>query len=123
MAAAGIVVVSGETNVHLVLIDLRNSQLDGRDAEDRLHAVGITVNRNAVPFDQRPAMISSGVRIGTSALASRGVGDEDFRVVAGIIANAFVSDLDSTVLRELKARVAEFATKFPLCDGMPSVLR
>ena len=70
--AAGINVVSGGTDVHLVLVDLRESELDGKQAEDRLHRVGITVNRNAVPFDPRPPMVSSGVRIGTAALATRG---------------------------------------------------
>ena len=72
--AAGINVVSGGTDVHLVLVDLRASALDGKQAEDRLHRIGITVNRNAVPFDPRPPMVSSGVRIGTPALAARGFG-------------------------------------------------
>ena len=86
--AAGLDVVSGGTDVHLVLVDLRDSDLDGKQAEDRLHAVGITVNRNAVPFDPRPPMISSGVRIGTPALAARGFGDAEFIEVAEIIARA-----------------------------------
>ena len=64
--------MTGGTDVHLVLVDLRESELDGKQAEDRLHGVGITVNRNAVPFDPRPPMVSSGVRIGTAALATRG---------------------------------------------------
>src|SRR6476660_5367888 len=85
---AGLDVVSGGTDVHLVLVDLRNSALDGRQAEDRLHTVGITVNRNAVPFDPRPPMISSGVRIGTPALAARGFRDAEFIQVAEIIARA-----------------------------------
>jgi len=63
--AAGVSVLTGGTDVHLVLVDLRHSELDGQQAEDRLHAVGITVNRNAVPFDPRPPMVSSGLRIGT----------------------------------------------------------
>ena len=73
---AGISVVTGGTDVHLVLVDLRDSELDGQQAEDRLHRIGITVNRNAVPFDPRPPMVSSGLRIGTPALATRGFGDE-----------------------------------------------
>ena len=67
-------VLTGGTDVHLVLVDLRNSQLDGQQAEDLLHYVGITVNRNAVPFDPRPPMVTSGLRIGTPALATRGFG-------------------------------------------------
>ena len=75
---AGITVVTGGTDVHLVLVDLRNSELDGQQAEDRLHSVGITVNRNAVPFDPRPPMVTSGLRIGTPALATRGFGADEF---------------------------------------------
>ena len=74
--------------MHLVLVDLRNSQLDGQQAEDLLHSVGITVNRNAVPFDPRPPMVTSGLRIGTPALATRGFGAEEFTEVAEIIATA-----------------------------------
>ena len=69
---AGVSVLSGGTDVHLVLVDLRNSELDGQQAEDRLHEVGITVNRNAIPNDPRPPMVTSGLRIGTPALATRG---------------------------------------------------
>ena len=78
LAEAGISVVSGGTDVHLVLVDLRDSDLDGQQGEDRLDSVGITVNRNAVPFDPRPPMVSSGLRIGTPALATRGFGDDEF---------------------------------------------
>ena len=76
---AGITVLTGGTDVHLVLVDLRDADIDGQQAEDRLDAVGITVNRNAVPFDPRPPMVTSGLRIGTPALAARGFGDEEFR--------------------------------------------
>ncbi|MDT7805056.1 MAG: glycine hydroxymethyltransferase, partial [Actinomycetota bacterium] len=72
LAEAGVRVLTGGTDVHLVLVDLVQSTLDGQQAEDRLHEVGITVNRNAVPFDPRPPMITSGLRIGTPALATRG---------------------------------------------------
>jgi glycine hydroxymethyltransferase len=73
-AGGGVSVLTGGTDVHLVLCDLRESSLDGKQAEDRLAAVGITVNRNAVPFDPRPPAVSSGLRIGTPALATRGLG-------------------------------------------------
>ena len=96
--AAGISVVSGGTDVHLVLVDLRASELDGKQAEDRLHRVGITVNRNAVPFDPRPPMVSSGVRIGTPALATRGFDLDAFAEVADIIANALRPDTDEAGL-------------------------
>ncbi|WP_461146122.1 serine hydroxymethyltransferase, partial [Salinifilum aidingensis] len=83
--AAGVQLVSGGTDVHLVLVDLRNAELDGKQAEDRLHEIGITVNRNAVPNDPRPPMVTSGLRIGTSALATRGFGAEEFGEVADVI--------------------------------------
>ena len=79
VAKAGVSVVSGGTDVHLVLVDLRNSPLDGQAAEDLLHEAGITVNRNAVPNDPRPPMVTSGLRIGTPALATRGFGDDRVR--------------------------------------------
>ncbi|NKX56790.1 serine hydroxymethyltransferase [Arthrobacter mobilis] len=112
--AAGISLVNGGTDVHLVLVDLRHSELDGQQAEDRLHRVGITVNRNAVPFDPRPPMVSSGLRIGTPALATRGFGAAEFTEVADIIATALVQDLDDELEASLRERVSVLAGKFPL---------
>ncbi|WUK45990.1 serine hydroxymethyltransferase [Nocardioides sp. NBC_00368] len=114
VAAAGISVVSGGTDVHLVLVDLRASQLNGQDGEDRLHRIGITVNRNAVPFDPRPPMVSSGLRIGTPALATRGFGDTDFHEVADIIAAALKDDFTEETADALRARVTNLAEKHPL---------
>ncbi|GAB3435651.1 serine hydroxymethyltransferase [Phycicoccus ginsengisoli] len=114
VAAAGISVLTGGTDVHLVLVDLRNSELDGQQGEDRLHRIGITVNRNAVPFDPRPPMVSSGLRIGTPALASRGFGPEEFAEVADIIAAALQPELDDTTADRLRDRVAALADRFPL---------
>jgi glycine hydroxymethyltransferase len=111
---AGISVLTGGTQVHLVLVDLRDSVLDGQQAEDRLHRVGITVNRNAVPFDPRPPMISSGLRVGTPALATRGFGNAEFREVADIIAAALTSELTDEMTVELRDRVETLAGKFPL---------
>ncbi len=92
MLSAGVNVLSGGTDVHLVLADLRESELDGQQAEDRLDAVGITVNRNAVPFDPRPPAVSSGVRIGAPALATRGLQADDFREVGNVIGAALTGD-------------------------------
>jgi glycine hydroxymethyltransferase len=111
---AGISVLTGGTQVHLVLVDLRDSALDGQQAEDRLHRIGITVNRNAVPFDPRPPMVSSGLRIGTPALATRGFGNTEFREVADIIATALKEDLTDDLAVELRDRVEALAAKFPL---------
>ena len=113
--AAGVDVLTGGTDVHLVLADLRTSELDGQQAEDALHAVGITVNRNSVPFDPRPPMVTSGLRIGTPALATRGFGDVEFVEVADIIALTLqqVGNTD-----ELRARVTKLAEAFPLYPGL-----
>ncbi|WP_336653390.1 MULTISPECIES: serine hydroxymethyltransferase [unclassified Leucobacter] len=113
--AAGVDVLTGGTDVHLVLADLRNSELDGQQAEDALHAVGITVNRNAVPFDPRPPMVTSGLRIGTPALATRGFGDVEFAEVADIIALTLQQTGD---VEALKARVTALADAFPLYPGL-----
>ncbi|MDQ7810625.1 serine hydroxymethyltransferase [Amycolatopsis sp. A133] len=113
-AAAGVRVLTGGTDVHLVLVDLVRSALDGQQAEDRLHEVGITVNRNAVPFDPRPPMITSGLRIGTPALATRGFGADDFAEVADVIAEALKPDFDDAVRAKLRDRVETLAKKHPL---------
>lgn len=115
--AAGIDVLTGGTDVHLVLVDLRSSAIHGKDAEEILHTVGITVNRNAVPFDTRPPMTPSGVRIGTPALATRGFGDEEFTEVADIIAAALKPDPD---VPALSARVQVLTDSFPLYPGLES---
>ena len=109
--AAGAEALTGGTDVHLALVDLRNSPLDGQQAEDLLHTVGITVNRNAVPFDPRPPMVTSGVRIGTPALATRGFGDEQFGEVADIIAHTLMPNPD---VAGLQKRVETLATAWPL---------
>ena len=115
MAAVGVDVLTQGTEVHLVLVDLRNSELDGKQAEDALHNVGITVNRNAVPFDPRPPMVTSGLRIGTPALATRGFGDAEFTEVADIIAEALKPGAD---LSALQARVKVLTEAFPLYPGL-----
>ena len=107
---AGVAVLTGGTDVHLVLADLRESKLDGREAEDLLHAAGITVNRNAVPFDPRPPMRTSGIRIGTSALATRGFGDAEFTHVGQLLARVLQGEQSAAVREE----TAALANHFPL---------
>ncbi len=118
LADSGVSVVSGGTDVHLVLVDLRDSDLDGQQGEDRLHSIGITVNRNAVPFDPRPPMVSSGLRIGTPALATRGFGDAEFAEVADIIATALKPGFDDEVQAQLRERVTALAEQFPLYPNL-----
>ncbi|WP_332519716.1 serine hydroxymethyltransferase [Speluncibacter jeojiensis] len=117
VAGNGISVLTGGTDVHLVLVDLRNSQLDGQQGEDLLHEIGITVNRNAVPFDPRPPMNPSGLRIGTPALATRGFGDEAFTEVADIIGTALAAGQSADVAA-LRARVTKLAQDYPLYQGL-----
>jgi len=115
MAEVGVKVASGGTDVHLVLVDLVDSQLNGQEAEDRLHGIGITVNRNAVPNDPRPPMVTSGLRIGTPALATRGLGDDDFAEVADVIAEALKPEFDAAALR---GRVEALTAKYPLYPNL-----
>ena len=115
--AAGIDVLTGGTDVHLVLADLRNSEMDGQQAEDLLHEVGITVNRNAVPNDPRPPMVTSGLRIGTPALATRGFDAAAFTEVADIIGTALVDGKNADV-EALRGRVAKLTDQYPLYEGL-----
>jgi glycine hydroxymethyltransferase len=114
LLGAGVNVLTGGTDVHLVLADLRDSELDGQQAEDRLHHVGITVNRNAVPFDPRPPAISSGLRVGTPALATRGFGDDEFTEVGRIIGEALTSPWSDELRGDLAERTRALAERHPL---------
>ncbi|MFM1956845.1 MAG: hypothetical protein RLZ41_244 [Actinomycetota bacterium] len=111
----GVQVLTGGTEVHMVLVDLRNAPINGQETEDLLHDVGITVNRNSVPNDPRPPMVTSGVRIGTPALATRGFGAEQFTEVAEIIAGVLVPNPDIAALR---ARTRKLTEAFPLYSGL-----
>lgn len=117
LAARGITVLTGGTDVHLVMVDLRESDMDGRQGEDLLARVGITVNRNTVPFDPRPASVSSGLRIGTSALATRGFGPAEYEEVADIIGTALAAGRGADV-DALRARVDRLVEDFPLYPGL-----
>jgi glycine hydroxymethyltransferase len=118
-AGHGVNVLTGGTDVHLVLVDLRDCQpeLTGRQAEDRLHEIGITVNRNAVPFDPRPPLEASGLRIGTPALATRGLREDDFAEVGRILAVALTPEYEARA-GELGERVAAIVERYPLYEGM-----
>ena len=114
-AGGGVSVLTGGTDVHLVLCDLRESSLDGKQAEDRLHSIGITVNRNAVPFDPRPPAVSSGLRIGSPALATRGLQLDDFVEVGKIIAGVLTAGEDFEAARGgFAERVEAIADRYPL---------
>ena len=116
-AGHGVNVLTGGTDVHLVLADLRESELDGQMAEDRLAEIGITVNRNAVPFDPRPPAVSSGLRVGTPALATRGLQADDFREVGELMAVALTPEFDARKA-ELAERAAAIAERYPLYEHL-----
>jgi len=118
-AGHGVNVLTGGTDVHLTLVDLRAAEpeLSGRQAEDRLHEIGITVNRNAVPFDPRPPMEASGLRIGTPALATRGLGHEDFVEVGEVIALALTPEFEPR-RAELSERVQAIVDRYPLYEQL-----
>jgi glycine hydroxymethyltransferase len=117
--AAGVDVLTGGTDVHLVLADLRTSELDGQQAEDVLHEVGITVNRNAVPFDPRPPRVTSGLRIGSPALTTRGLRRDDFHEIGEIIGVALGPQFAGR-RGELLERVAAIVDRHPLYAELTS---
>ncbi len=113
LQAGGIEVLTGGTDVHLVLVDVTSVGLDGQTAEDRLEEVGITVNRNAIPFDERPPMNPSGLRIGTPALTTRGLVEEDMREIAKIIVAALGDGFEAE-REELLERSRALTERYPL---------
>jgi glycine hydroxymethyltransferase len=110
----GLEILTGGTDTHLLQVDLRNSDWTGLSAQERLEEVRVTVNRNTVPFDERPPMVASGVRIGTPAATMRGFDEDDFREVGRIIVDALRADAD---LDALRARVDALCAKRPLYPG------
>jgi glycine hydroxymethyltransferase len=113
----GLDVLTGGTDTHLLLVDLRRTEWSGKDAEERLAEVGITVNRNTVPFDERPPTVASGFRVGTPAMTMRGLDEDDFREVGAIMCGALRADAD---LASLGARSATLLERRPLYPGLPA---
>ena len=116
-AGHGVNVLTAGTDVHLALVDLRESELDGQQAEDRLAEVGITVNRNAVPFDPRPPMVTSGLRVGAAALATRGLQPEDFAEIGEIMATTLGPGFEARK-EELADRARAIADRYPLYEHL-----
>lgn len=111
---AGFDLVSGGTDNHLLLVDLTSKNITGKDAEHALDAAGITVNKNTVPFETRSPFVTSGIRLGTPALTTRGLKEDDFRRVAAWINEAIMCANNETRLKELSVEVSRFARQFPL---------
>jgi glycine hydroxymethyltransferase len=110
----GLGLITGGTDTHLMLVDLRESEWTGKAAEERLHEIDVTVNRNTVPFDERSPFVTSGVRVGTPAMTMRGFDEDDFREVGAIICAALT---DAPDVDGLRARVAALLEKHPLYPG------
>jgi glycine hydroxymethyltransferase len=116
----GLDVLTGGTDTHLLLVDLRASEWTGKDAEERLAEVGITVNRNTIPFDERPPTVSSGLRLGTPAVTMRGFEEEDVREVGRIICDALREDADLAALAGRSAALCERRPLYPGRAAYPS---
>jgi glycine hydroxymethyltransferase len=114
MLEHGFNLVSGGTDNHLVLVDLRETDLTGKIAEDTLELAGITVNKNAIPFDPNPPAVTSGIRIGTPAITTRGMKEEEMGIIAGLIKEALDNIENERVLSRIKDDVAELCKKFPM---------
>ncbi len=110
----GLKLVSGGTDNHLVLVDLTETEFTGQLAEETLEKAGITVNKNAIPFDPRPPMVTSGVRIGTPAITSRGIKEHEIDIISGFIIEALNNHEDDNVLGRIKDDVKELCLKFPI---------
>jgi glycine hydroxymethyltransferase len=114
LAERGFRLVSGGTDTHLLLVDLTPKKLTGKDAEGILESVGITVNKNTIPFDQESPFVTSGIRIGTPALTTRGMGVEQMQIIADIIDRALTAGADSAELPALAAKSLDLCDAFPL---------
>jgi glycine hydroxymethyltransferase len=114
LAARGLRIVSGGTDNHLMLVDVTPMGLCGRDAENALHAVDLTCNKNLIPFDERPPMEASGIRLGTAAVTTRGLGVEHMRALAGWIADVLERPADETLCARVRGEVAEVARAHPI---------
>ena len=116
----GLALVSGGTDTHLLLVDLSDTTLTGADGEERLHRAGITVNKNGVPFDERPPTVTSGLRIGTPALTTRGLGEDEMREIGQVIVAALREEVSDAELEALRARSRAVGERFPIYPGLPS---
>ncbi|MHB1702059.1 MAG: serine hydroxymethyltransferase [Acidobacteriaceae bacterium] len=114
LSGEGYRIISGGTDTHLMLVDVFSKGMFGSEAENALHAAGITVNKNAIPYDTNPPMKPSGIRIGTPALTTRGMGEAEMRQVAKWIATALEQRNDSSALARIRGEVLEMAEQFPL---------
>ena len=114
LAGGGLRIVSGGTDNHLALVDLTPTGISGKKAETLLDSVGITVNKNMIPFDTRKALVTSGIRVGTAAMTTRGMGEPEMRVIADLIVRALGSKDDETALADVRNEAKALCRAFPL---------
>ncbi|MGH7539683.1 MAG: hypothetical protein ACRELC_01670, partial [Gemmatimonadota bacterium] len=119
LAEHGYDLVSGGTDTHLLLVDLRNTDLTGKDAEELLGRAGITVNKNTVPFETRSPFVASGIRLGTPAVTTRGMGPREMRRIADLMHAALSSDGRDDALATVAGEVRELCDAFPLYEHLP----
>jgi len=118
MAQGGLRLISGGTDNHLLLVDLQPAHITGKDAERLLEDVGITCNKNSIPNDPESPFVTSGIRVGSPAMTTRGFGEDEARIVGSLIARTVFNRDDEAVLREVHAQVADLLTQFPLYPGL-----
>ena len=107
-------IVSGGTDNHLMLVDLRTANITGQQGEDALHQAGITINKNLIPFDPQPPRVTSGIRLGTPAVTTRGFGEAEMRVVGQCIVDAVYNAEDEAKLKDIRTVTAELCSRFPV---------
>jgi glycine hydroxymethyltransferase len=122
LLAQGFALVSGGTDNHLMLVDLRSKGLTGKVAEAALEQAGVTVNKNAIPFDPEKPFVTSGIRIGTPAVTTRGMREDDMKTIAGFIARALEAPADASHLSKVRTEVERFTAEFPLHQGVEEIL-
>jgi glycine hydroxymethyltransferase len=118
LKVAGLRLVSGGTDTHLMLVDLRPKKLTGKVAEEALGKAGITVNKNMIPWDPEKPMTTSGIRVGTPALTTRGMGVAEMKQVAALIGRALDAPGDEKALAKVRGEVLELCRRFPLYPGL-----
>jgi glycine hydroxymethyltransferase len=120
LTSQGFDIVTDGTDNHLMLVDLTNKNVTGKDAEAWLDHAGITVNKNTVPFETKSPFITSGIRIGTPALSTRGMGPQEMKTIGGWITKAIHSGGDEKTLKEIKQQVVSLGQSFPIFDQSPA---
>ncbi|MFQ5679602.1 MAG: serine hydroxymethyltransferase [Gemmatimonadota bacterium] len=119
LAERGYRLVAGGTDTHLLLVDLRNTELTGKDAEELLSRARITVNKNTIPFETRSPFVASGIRLGTPAVTSRGMGPEEMRTIAGLIDQVLGSGGEGKILERVRDGIRELCESFSIYEGVP----